>query len=316
MEDKSEKAIENFLRKDDINIADNLSLVFRHWRWILFALFFSLMAAFAFIRFQVPKYQVSATVMLKDNNKGTGSAESEVFKELGLMQSASSMEDEIEVFKSRSIMYRVVKKLDLDFSYFSQGNPIYHEKYNNFPLRIETYPRDSVAFDDYSNSFEIEVIDQDNFILLDKNDEIREGKFSFQNDIEFPWGKLKISKTNFFNQQCVKRKFRIKKQTVQNVVSSYIGNLELEPSAKASSILKLYLVDTHLQKAKDVLSQLIYQRSIDAIEDKNMMSQNTADFINSRIEFILDELSTVEAAEESFKKTEICVTCAKIKNVC
>lgn len=197
MEENTEKAIENFLRKDDVHLADHFMLIFQHWRWILLAVIFSFLFAFAFIRFQTPKYQVSATLMLKDNDKGSGTAEAEVFKELGLGQSASTMEDEMEVFKSRSIMYRVVKNLDLDYSYFSQGNPVYHEKYNNFPLSIEVFPSDSIAFDDYSNSFEIEVLSHDQFILGDKNKEINEANHSFHEDIPFSWGYIRINKTTF-----------------------------------------------------------------------------------------------------------------------
>src|SRR5690606_10842789 len=55
-------------------------------------------------------------------------------------------------------------------------------------------------------------------------------------------------------------------------------------------------------KAQQILDQLIYQYNREAIEDKNLVSLNTANFIEDRLQIITRELDSVETGKEQFKK--------------
>ena len=59
--------------------------------------------------------------------------------------------------------------------------------------------------------------------------------------------------------------------------------------------------DAVREKAEDILNRLIYEYNQEAIEDKNQVSLNTAEFIEERLAIISEELDSVETGKQKFK---------------
>lgn len=91
--------------------------------------------------------------------------------------------------------------------------------------------------------------------------------------------------------------------TVDNVTAGYRGKVQLNLTDKNSSLIELTLNDPVKEKARDVLDQLILEYNRQAIEDKNLVAQNTALFIEDRLEIITEELDSVETGKEEFKES-------------
>ena len=87
----------------------------------------------------------------------------------------------------------------------------------------------------------------------------------------------------------------------ESVVNFYLSSINVNPVNKTSNAITISLRDAVAQKAADVIDNLIKQHNLDAVADKNQVSQNTANFINERIKFITSELSDVEGEAESYK---------------
>ena len=66
-------------------------------------------------------------------------------------------------------------------------------------------------------------------------------------------------------------------------------------------MIKLNLEDPVKKKAEDILNRLVYQYNQEAIEDKNQVSLNTAEFIEERLVIISEELDLVETGKQEFK---------------
>jgi uncharacterized protein involved in exopolysaccharide biosynthesis len=64
----------------------------------------------------------------------------------------------------------------------------------------------------------------------------------------------------------------------------------------------LFLQNPSKEKAVDILDMLVVKYNEDAIADKNLVSNNTSDFINERIKLISKELGDVEQDIKSFKE--------------
>ena len=90
-----------------------------HWYWFVLAILLSLGGAYMYLRYQKPIYNIKSTVLIKDEKKGAGVSELSAFQDLGLMKGGSSIDNEIEIYKSRSLMMRVIKALNLQVSYLT-----------------------------------------------------------------------------------------------------------------------------------------------------------------------------------------------------
>src|SRR4051812_32567124 len=66
-------------------------------------------AAFAYMRYATPYYEVTANILLKDEKKGAD--DSQILQALNMYSSKKIVENEIEVLKSKALMREVVLNL-------------------------------------------------------------------------------------------------------------------------------------------------------------------------------------------------------------
>lgn len=89
--------------------------------------------------------------------------------------------------------------------------------------------------------------------------------------------------------------------TVEDKVAQYQEAIQINLTNKNSSVIQLSLNHPVKNKAEDVLNELVTQYNRDAIEDKNLVSENTAKFIDERLRIISGELDSVEQGKVTFK---------------
>ena len=68
-------------------------------------------ATFSYLKFALPKYQATASLIIKDEKKGND--DSRLMESLNLIGSKKIIENEIEVLKSRPVIETVIKKMHL-----------------------------------------------------------------------------------------------------------------------------------------------------------------------------------------------------------
>jgi len=74
---------------------------------------------------------------------------------------------------------------------------------------------------------------------------------------------------------------------------------------KDATIVGLSMNYPNVDKAKDIINNLVVAYNQDAISDKNSQSKETMKFIEGRIEVISSELQSVENEKERFKEKTI-----------
>src|SRR5690606_1840416 len=117
-----------------------------YWKYFLLSVIISIIAASLYIRFKAPLYEVDATILIKDDKKGAGLSELSAFEDLGLLKNSNSIDNEIEVLKSRSLMNLVVQELRLNVRYFVEHSPIAVEKFENAPIYVRFLAGDSAIY--------------------------------------------------------------------------------------------------------------------------------------------------------------------------
>ncbi len=157
---------------DTINIREELEKYVINWKWFLLAIIISILGAFLYLRYTIPTYTATTSILIKDNNKSGISSELAAFEDLGIIGGGSSNnpENEIEILKSRKIIGKVVDELDLEVSYFAEGRVKKSEVYIKKPLEIAFLSKNPVyAVKD--TSFIISVLDNKKFEFRNIEDE-------------------------------------------------------------------------------------------------------------------------------------------------
>jgi len=94
--------------------------------------------------------------------KKGGTSELSAFSDLNIFSGKSNVENEIAVLKSRTLAQNVVKELDLETAYFSEGRVVFREMYKISPVKVLFFNKDENYYQK-DTSFVISVIDK-NFL--------------------------------------------------------------------------------------------------------------------------------------------------------
>ena len=203
--------------EDTIDIKEILLKYIFHWKYFLLSTVICLGLGFTYLRFHPPLYEVSATILIKDDKDG-GSIGDELsaFADMGLMGGKGNIDNEIEILKSRSLMTKVVNELKLNVSYFSKGRPIEHERYFDTPIYATYKVLDST-----------QTIEK-NWILTPENNKqfalndaegLLIGNFKFGEQITTDFGNVSFNITAFFSKSYINNNFRVVIRLFRAVIS-------------------------------------------------------------------------------------------------
>src|SRR5690554_6772987 len=131
----------NFENEQNLSFAlfkKQLSFYLRKWPYVLACIILFTILARVYLRYQIPLYQANSTVLINADDKRSGGSInfSEQFDLTGMM-SKSKLEDEIEIFKSITLLEKLILNLNLQTSYYAVGKVISTDLYNTSPIKIK-----------------------------------------------------------------------------------------------------------------------------------------------------------------------------------
>ena len=275
---------------------DLRSIAYRYVRnWYLFVIFLlmAFVGAFFYLLYTRPVYEVSSVILIKDDKKGLGS--NDFLKDLEMMGGNKIVENEMEVFKSRSLMKKVVESLRLNVIYTKNTRPVDIDLYGKSPLwiQIEQLPNPV-----YPDKFTVRKLDRSKFELLTENKVI--GTYSFgQAVVQSQLGKFRVFINNNVPQN--KEDIDIQFANVNRVIQGNLGKLDVSLLNQKSTVLKLSYQETSPNRGRDILRKLHEEYILASLGDKNTEASNTLRFIDERLRLISTELTDVEKDVEVYK---------------
>ncbi|MEI6522495.1 MAG: polysaccharide biosynthesis tyrosine autokinase [Bacteroidota bacterium] len=288
---------------DEINIKELIYRYLKNWKWFLLSIIVCVGLGYTYLSYQVPQYEASAKILIKDEkNGGSIIDESSVFEDLGLLKGGKNIDNEIEVLKSRSLMISAVKSLHANIFYYSYGRPIYHEKFKDTPIEVNCLNSDTNNCNQGMGNWIIYPLNNSKFQLSNAGTKAILGEFYFGQTIQTPEGKLRFNSTKYFNSSLLNKPFKVNILPIETAANLYLKNLEVSPVNKTASVLNISLKCPIPIKAVEIVNRIIKQHDLEEIEDKDIVSKNTSEFISERIKFISQELGEVENDVENYKK--------------
>ncbi len=286
---------------EKFDLKKTISLYTRKWVWFLVSILLCLAIAYTYLRYTVPQYLATSNVMII--GEGEESSANKVFKELsGSSESESaSIEDEILVFKSRNVISNVVRNLNLNVQYFTQGLVLETEIYGNHPLEINFIDTDSTDNSSINLNFYIDIISNEKFkFRFRENDDAEEKRFG--EAISTGFGEMVLNpKSNEKLKNLLNKSIRVRLTNTDYIVESLRNRISIYPSQNYSKILSINLQDPVVNKAKDVINTLISEYDKYTIETKNSKSKGIDSLIDYRINLTQRALLGVDDSIVDFK---------------
>ena len=100
--------------EEQVDIQEILFRYLIHWPWFVVSVIICIACAWGYLRLATPVYDITATVLIKDDKKGGGASMSSELEKMGLdgfVSSSNNVDNEIEVLKSKSLAREVVNNL-------------------------------------------------------------------------------------------------------------------------------------------------------------------------------------------------------------
>src|SRR5687768_7047122 len=120
-------------------------LLFRYlpyWPLFVVMLVLGIAVAYTYLRYKVPLYEASASIMIKDQRKG--SDDSKGMESFNLFGAKKIVENEIEMLQSRTLLRNVVEKLRLYASVYEEGKVNIIPAFSKSPVELEIQNLDSI----------------------------------------------------------------------------------------------------------------------------------------------------------------------------
>ena len=306
-----ENPYENNMNEQDEEKINYQELLFRyiiHWPWFVASVLVCLIGAWVYLHFQTPVYQVSASIMIKDDKKGGGSTDLENLGIGGVITSTQSIDNEIEVLRSKTILKEVVNNLELYITYYDEDEFPEKELYQTSPVIVNLTAQEAdklpgsallamklspegvldvnlkVGLNEYNQRFEKlpAVLPTD------------AGTFGFALKDSLSGGQIEGYKGERHIRAVVSRPFEVAK--------GYQGALSIAPTSRTTSVAVVSLMNTNIQRARDFINKLMEMYNRNTNNDKNKVAEKTREFINERIKIIDEELGSTEDKLEAFKR--------------
>ena len=271
-----------------------------YYKWFLTGLLLALLVAFIYLRYAVRYYKTSTIVLIDNKEDGGLSSELSAFQDLGLMANqTSSLETEITVLRSRTLMQTVLKNLDLTISYQHKGRLNDAEYYSKLaPVKVIFLQKDSMFYN-RDTSFSIDILSKERFALIN-GDGRSLGEKKFGERIPSKMGDFIVEQQTGKEVKTLETVI-VSLTPLKVLANSYSGKLIVEPESKKSKALKLSLTDPVKRKSEDILDNLIEQYNQNSTDDQALITKNTDDFINQRITDISSDLVDVDKGIEIYK---------------
>lgn len=209
-----------------------------------------------------------------------------------------NLKNELEILKSKSLLKRVVEKLDLQLSYFNKGNVRTTNVYGSSPIKLEIF-----SLTDSSASFTLDIeATEKNFKFSNTTTTIEYNTIFQTNAGSFKLEKIP-GRTFFISNS---DNYLIRYTPLLSAAAALSSSLTTAQAIEQATILDISMETDNVQLGKDVINTLMKEYTKMNIEDKREISQVTMQFIDERLDTLKNELGGVETGLLRFKqKNEI-----------
>lgn len=303
-------------KEEELDIRALLLKYIIHWQWFAVSVVVCMALAWLYLHFTAPVYNISASVLIKDEKKGgskaTMAGELEKMGLGGMMSSSQNIDNEIEVLRSKNLANEVVNILGLYINYMDHGSMPAKELYRTSPVQLNFTPQEAEMLKKTAKVDMLLTPKGNLEVSIRVGENVYEKKFDKlpavfpTNDGTFAFTATPDSVLTAYGakvQKGVERHIVARVTRPMSVAKGYLANLTIQPTSKTTSVADITLKNTNKYRGMEFINKLLEMYNRNTNNDKNEIAQKTADFIDERIGIISKELGSTEMDLEAFKRS-------------
>lgn len=265
--------------------------ILSYWPIILIALAISILASYIYLRYATKIYKITTRVVVNDDTQEKNSNLFEAFR-LNYSNTDQATEKELEILRSKALAYEVVKKLQLNIQWTTEGRIREKQQFMDLPIRLTLEQPENIT--SRTEGF-VELIDSEH---LRFNNEI----FPIDSTVNSIFGRLRWNVASSVDSFTANYKLVI--MPLNSATNLFKGQIEATPINKYSSIVDISIKDQIPQRGELFLNTMLEEYVKNNLEYKNRVSENTLKFVDERLKLVAEELGTIESELENFKSKE------------
>lgn len=299
--------------------------------WFLFAgfVFVALVAAFLINHYTTKIYQTNGTVLIKEGRSNYDATAIMTSMAYGNFQ---NIDNEIAILKSYSLSDRVVRKMNIEVTYMSKGRIQKVEQYKTAPYIVEIDRSKPQAV---GLAYNISFLDNGKICLKAKADGYSkydyvlgtsspyvrnevdfEGEYQQGEWIDNGYNRIRIvlkDKENpeeemgsKVNEKEKDNKSNMKLSFWLNSYPSLVRQMSgfsVSNISKQASVASIVMSGTDRRKIVDFINTLMAEYVSRGLEKKNLVSENTIEFIDTELSTITESLKDAEGELKNFRTT-------------
>jgi len=301
--------------EEGIDIKKYIFLILSHWWWFGIFIFVSLTIAYLINRYSQEVYSVSCSLIVGEEQSGTGTIESmlDELSRLRTKKRKAVVENEISILKSYKMARLALEELDFNITYTAVGrrgiaeSQLYTKcpfvvEYDTSEMNLVNYPIDIFVLSD--NEYRILINDQFHIDKVMQFDEKFEHEsFHFTLCLRNPG--QPVFKANSSN------KYYFTFNDINTLSKQYQNALNTEVNDEKGAVITLTLNGFVDDKLADYLNKLMEVYICANLEEKNIASENTIRFIDQQLGGIVDSLESTGLRLQQFRTSHKVIDLSK-----
>lgn len=276
-------------------------VVQKSWAWMTLTLFICVILAFFYNRYTKPLFRASSIIQLEFNDDAKLSGLTAKISG-GRKQKAKSLSGEIEIIKSNVLYEELLKKINLQVSYYYEGQVINDEKFGSeTPFSVSIAPENNSPL--YSKPIYVSIKNQYtvNITTDQGSSEEKTREVNFNQQVTVKGFTFSIKPTNSsLNNISAPYFFKIKSKPI---LLKYLNkNLAVEILNYEANTLAIHFSDYNKKKAKRITEEIIDIYLKKSVEQKQKSNAQTLSYINNQLDSTLRKLEDIEGQMQNLSK--------------
>jgi tyrosine-protein kinase Etk/Wzc len=307
----SDKKKANILDLDDLR--SFLKVFSKNWYIILFFILSAFTLSY-FYTYKLPDvYAAKSQILLK--NQETYDYQNQIYKGIGYYQSYQDNSNQIRVLTSNDLIGEALNKLKFDVSYFIVGRLKTTEVYNGMPFDITVKMLNQGLYEK-EIKFKILNVKQFELSYIKENETVTK-KLEFNKEVIDNDFYLVVKKNDILNEKTIKSlkeiDYLIKIHREDYLISKIKSQLHVE-NVENTTILELTLEDQIPLRAITFLDTLSDAYINYTSKSQIAINNNTLDNIDKQLKEITDVLTSIEDDMENYRANKAILDIDKQQN--
>lgn len=276
-----------------------LSIIRQKLLLTLFIFGFAAAGAYVYLRYTPRIYAASAIIQINKDE-----VDEETINKIGDFDNGNSLQNLIELLRSKEFLKRITAKLPLSITYFSEGTFLDTEFYKNAPFFVEVKDLPSFL---YGIPLYIEFIDEKKYIVsLEQNGKVQEFTYSTNSWGDFFGGKIYLNISDYLrikqkSDNINNNQFYIKLFSNEQSIQSHMAGLEISILNQNANTIEIKHQSQNADKSSDIVNTIAEDFMQFNIEKKQERAEKILKFIEEQLTIVYANLEDAESALKNFK---------------